>query len=255
MQDSTRLRRIEIVVFCAYIAFVVAGLYLFGMVDDSQFIALMNAHFGLAAAWYVIAGGSVIALGAIVVGGLPIGVAVLRYALGKERRNLLLLVVPLIAFGVLLVTAIVLFQVYGPLPPSGSGGNLGQVWAVVLPLYGVLFVIAAVASTAAVCVAVARSEVSEQTFRLPGITIIVQPYAFAIWPAAVATLAMLVMLVGTVVWGWIASTEAPQVFVGDGTFVSWMGIVVAMAIATVVAGVAVFQGVAERWPRSQGSRP
>lgn len=244
MQNLSRLRKIEIIIFCAYIAFVVAGLYLFGMVDDSPFIPLMNTHFDLAAAWYVIAGGSVVALVAIVVGGLPIGVAVLKYALGKERKNLLLLAVPLVAFGVLLATAIAIFQIYGPMPASGSASYSGQNWPLVLSLYGVLFVVMGIASTAAVCVAVARSEVGEQTFRLPGITITVQPYAFAIWPAAIATLAMVVMLVGTLVWGLIARLEAPQVFEGEGTFLSWMGIVVVMGVSVVVAGAAVWRGVA-----------
>src|SRR5438477_13078075 len=91
MNTTKTLRTAEITTFCAYIAFVVAGLALYGMVDDSPFIPLMNAHIDLAAAWYVIAGGSGIALLAVVLGGLPIGFTMLRRALAARRGDLLLL--------------------------------------------------------------------------------------------------------------------------------------------------------------------
>ena len=56
-------------------------------------------------------------------------------------------------------------------------------------------------------VAVMRSEVGEQTFRLPGITIIVEPFAFGLLPAAAATLAMALMLAATAAWSLLARSE------------------------------------------------
>src|SRR5438045_102426 len=98
MQSFTTLRRAEITVFCAYIAFVVAVLCFYGLVDDSPFIPLMNTDLALAAAWFTVAGGAMIALAAVVIGGVPIGYAVVRDALARNRWRLLLLAVPVIAF-------------------------------------------------------------------------------------------------------------------------------------------------------------
>src|SRR5437588_10694409 len=91
-----------IVVFCAYICFVVAGLALYAMVDDSPFVPLMSKHLELAAAWYLVAGGSAIALLAVAVGGLPIGLTLLVWAFTTRRKDLLfLLAVPVVAIVVL----------------------------------------------------------------------------------------------------------------------------------------------------------
>src|SRR5438067_797287 len=97
-----KLRLSLITVFCAYIGFVVAGLALYAMVDDSPFVPLMNSHLELAAAWYLIAGGSAIALLAVAVGGLPIGLTLLLRAFATRRKDLLLLLaVPIVALVVL----------------------------------------------------------------------------------------------------------------------------------------------------------
>ncbi len=220
MHNSKTLRKMEIVVFCAYIGFVVAGLYLYGMVDDSPFIRLMETHAELAASWYVLAGGSAVALLAVVIGGLPIGLGVVRYALARNKRYLLLLAVPVIAFVVLLATSILVFLIFGGVPYPQSNGYNPPVAPGALLAFAVLFVLAAAASTAAVCIAVIRSEVGEQTFRLPGITITVEPFAFGFLPAAIATLAMALMLASTVAWGLIARSEEPQVFNADATALS-----------------------------------
>src|SRR5438132_9931238 len=98
MEITGRLRKAEMIVFCAYIAFVVAGLALYGMVDDSPFIPAMNRHVELAAAWYAIAAGSGLALVAVVAGGLPFGLAIVKRIFTEKRRDLLMLMaVPVIA--------------------------------------------------------------------------------------------------------------------------------------------------------------
>lgn len=95
-------------------------------------------------------------------------------------------------------------------------------------------------STAAVSVAVVRSEISGRLYR------------FTFIPGAVAALAMLVMLISTVIWGVSLSMDAPQLFNGDGGVLatnfaaSWLGIVVVMAVSTCVAGVSVLRDYAVR---------
>ncbi len=73
-----RNRQLILTIFCAYIAFVVAGLGLYGTVDDSPFVGAMHQHSALAAAWDVLAITSGAALLSVVIGGFPVARAVLR---------------------------------------------------------------------------------------------------------------------------------------------------------------------------------
>lgn len=242
---ADRLRTVVLTVFCAYIGFVLAGLALYGLVDDSRFIPAMNSHLDIALAWYVIAGGSAIALAAAVIGGLPIGYAIIRRALQARRRDILfLLAVPLISLAVLgtyvLAVALITTRFFSvslsevAVPPTPG--------APVLVSFALLFILAAIASTTAVCVAVSRSDADEQTFRARGITITVQPYEFALLPAAVTTLAMLLMLVGTLTWGLLARAEVPETLEDNTMLViattngtAWLAIVALMGFTTLVA--------------------
>src|SRR6266568_2903211 len=104
-----KFRPWAITLFCAYISFVLAGAAFYGMVDDSPFVPLMNRNPALLLSWLVVAGASGIALLAVVVGGLPVGFAVVKRALQVERRNLLLLLVPFISLGALIATAVGIF--------------------------------------------------------------------------------------------------------------------------------------------------
>ena len=108
-----------------------------------------------------------------------------------------------------------------------------------LSLVGV-FLLAAIASTVAVSIVVARSEIGGHLYR------------FALVPGAIATLAMGVMCVATIVWGISLRAYAPELFTGDegilatNTALTWLGIVVAMGVSTCVAGVSVARGLAAR---------
>ena len=86
MNMNGRLRAVALTVFCAYIGFVLAGLTFYLMVDDSPFVPLMGTYLELGAAWLVVAGGSAIALLAVVVGGLPIGLTILRQGIFTSLR-------------------------------------------------------------------------------------------------------------------------------------------------------------------------
>ncbi|MBF6589602.1 MAG: hypothetical protein IVW57_03600, partial [Ktedonobacterales bacterium] len=96
------------------------------------------------------------------------------------------------------------------------------------------------ASTAAVAVAVARSELPERVVR------------FALAPATVATLAMVGMLAAMVAWGLAVHADAPRLFngddgiVGSSTAASFFSQVALMAVATLVAVVACVRGLRVR---------
>ena len=95
---------------------------------------------------------------------------------------------------------------------------------------GGAFVLASAASAAAVSVAVSRCEIGARF------------YGFALFPAALAALAMGVVLVATVVWGLALRARAPALFSGDGgilatpTAATWLAIVAVMAVCAASAG-------------------
>jgi hypothetical protein len=99
-----------------------------------------------------------------------------------------------------------------------------------------MFLIAAVASTASVSAAVGRSGVRESIYR------------FALYPAAITALSMVVVFVATAIWGLTLWAEAPTLFAGnDGilatpTVVSWLAILALMGGCTCAAVVAAVRG-------------
>jgi hypothetical protein len=84
-------------------------------------------------------------------------------------------------------------------------------------------------------------------------------YRFALFPAALATLAMGVVLVATVFWGLALRAHAPTLFSGDEgilatpTAATWLVIVVAMGLSVCAALAAVVCGLRAR--RSAGLTP
>jgi hypothetical protein len=222
------IRRYSLIVFWAWIVFVLAGLGFYGLLDDNPLTRLAAGVPALQ--WSVLAAqaGAVLALLAVAAGGAPIGWAVLRFAWGHRRRDIMfLLAVPLVcAFvvGVAGVTLVIFAHV------SSVTTSVGLIFF--LGLVG-LFFVAAVASPAAISVALLLSPVSEAWYRL------------ARWPSAGAVGAMGLSLFAIVAWGIYANHAAPQAFhgalglLGLNTDLSWAGVVIAMSLATLVAAAAV----------------
>jgi hypothetical protein len=100
----------------------------------------------------------------------------------------------------------------------------------------VMLLLAAVASAASVSAAVGRSGVGERLYR------------FALYPAALAALAMFVVSVATVVWGLALWAQAPALFAGDDgilatpTAASWLVILAVMGCCTYAAVAAALRG-------------
>lgn len=226
-------RRSAITVFCAWIAFVIAGLAFNQMIEDD--IRRLNAaHTDIAAAYYIVMGAAVVALLAVLAGGLPIAFAALRRALSDRRRDILLLfaVPPISLAAWLLWTWTITTRIA---PTSGPQNAIAPL--IFLSWVG-LFVLAAIASAAAVSVAIARADVAPGLFR------------FALLPAAITTLAMVVMLGAVIAWGLIVHSEVPAYLGGDtgpaalraSVTAHLLGQIAVMMVATLIAISALIRG-------------
>src|SRR5438552_1127041 len=156
-----------ITVFCAYIGFVLAGLAFYEMVDDSPFAPMMGTHLDLLAAWVAVEGGSAIALLAVAVGGVPIGLMVLVRAWIAKRKDLLLLmsvpVIALLTLGAFVLVVAAITTGFFTTPNKQPAIEMVSPW--VPTAFVGLFLLAAIGSVAAVCLAIVRSDVGEHTFK------------------------------------------------------------------------------------------
>lgn len=254
MNMLNKLRTTILIVFAAYIGFIVAGMALVGLLDDSPMMPLMQADAAPALAMTIVQIGSVVALLAVVVGGLPLAITVIRRALSVDRHNLRLLLVPVISFffivlyfGFMFLVATGRIQITGVAqvvqPDNFPLGNRLLLAGLML-----VFVLGAIASTLAVWKAISHTDVERATFLGMGRPLTIEIYRFAYIPAVIATLSMLVMLLGTIVWSWMVFTALPQVYAGNygpwqTSTQAWMiGIITVMLSSSVVALFGIVRG-------------
>jgi hypothetical protein len=218
-----RLRRAEIAVFCAFIAFVVAGIGFQKLTEDADKAGLMQAHAAIGIGYYAVVVGAVVALLAVVAGAVPIAAISARQALSGGRRDLLaLLSVPPLLFVAIVIWGALDLRSSSTIDSAGVRGLIG------------FFVLAAVASAAAVSLAVARTDLNDVVLGL------------ARWPSIIATAAMGLSLAGVVVWGISLRSAAPAAFALDGgvlisyAYVTFLRVVIVMALALLVALVALW---------------
>ena len=208
-----KLRTSVLLVFAGYIGFVIGGMSLYGLADDSPMAALMKTNASLWAAWLAIVIGSGISLLAVVVGGAPLAFTILRRALGSSHKNLSLLLVPMLALLALLIyaafMALVAFNrlsIPGVLPSVSPGAfPLGN--RLLVGGFMLVFVLGAIASAAAVWRAASNTD---EELRVPGRAAAIKPYEFALQPAVIATGGMVWMLLATILWGWLSYTAMPN---------------------------------------------
>jgi hypothetical protein len=245
-----KLRSTILFVFAAYIAFIVAGFSLTGLMDDSQLVPLTRSNPVLSISYTTIETGSVIALLAIVIGGAPLAWTIIRRAFTSQKKDLRLLFVPL---GVFLVLAAYFFMmVYLAFnthtldQPTSLIGHV-LMWGLI-----VAFVAGAIASTVAVWKLISRTDVEQDKFALPGKSTTIKLYEFAYRPALIATLSMIVMFVATVIWGWLSYSLRPDLFTGNmgvmmtSTRGSFAFTLIVMAIATITACVGIVRARSSR---------
>ena len=229
------LRRSVLTIFCAFIVFILAGWGFQKMTeyDDFQQAARMHSIVGLSFNLVVI--GGAVAFLAVVAGGLPVVIAIIRSALTRKRFGpLFLLSVPILAFLVFLGSTRLLEAIDRP-----GTGLVAHLFLDRGLLFGTL-IAATIVSSAAVCFAVVRSEVSEKALR------------FALLPFALATISMALILIATIIWGLGLRDSVPQLFASDGGILStstvstWLCIIIAMAIATGISMISLIRGLSAR---------
>jgi hypothetical protein len=254
MNMLNKMRTAILIVFAAYIGFVIAGFGLVGMADDSPMIELTKTNPALSAARNIIQVGSAIALLAVVVGGLPLAIVVIRRALTKPKKGLGLLLVPAVAFLAVVAYGLILWAVAtgrillpgvvrvvqpGPFPPGNR---------LLLAGFMLVFVLGAIASTLAVWKVISQTDIEQETFRAAGRGITFKIYQFAYWPAVLTTATMFVMLAATIIWAWVSFSALPGVLVsnyrpwGTSTQAWFAGILVLMALCTAAACLGVWRG-------------
>ena len=249
-----KLRTTILIVFASFIGFVVAGMALNGMLDDSPMIPYMRANLAPAVALSIIQLGAVVALLAVVVGGLPLAFTVIRRARSVDRINRGLLLVPaysllalVLYFGFIFLVATGRINIPGVVqvvqPDNFPIGNRLMLAGLML-----IFVLGAIASTVAVWKVLSRTDVEQDTFKAGGRTLSIDVYKFAYIPAVITAVCMLVMLVATLVWSWLVFSAMPEVLAGQyglwqTSTQAWLyGIIAVMAICCLTAILGVTRG-------------
>jgi hypothetical protein len=236
---GSRMRNSVLLVLWAWAGVVAAGVGFRKMTEYEDFTRVARESIAVGAAFDAVLVGAVLALAAVLAGGMPIVVAALREALDSGRKDVpLLLCVPPLSLGIFVGYVLVLTRIVSP-----ALGDLAVHDPVNVMLFlsiALVFLLAAAASTASVSAAVGRSGVGERLYR------------FAIYPAALAALAMAVVSIATVVWGLALWWQAPALFTGDDgilatpTAASWLVILAVMGGCTCAAVVGVVRGLRAR---------
>jgi hypothetical protein len=220
-----RLRGAVLGVLCGYAVFVVAGAGYQKLTEYEDFTEAAQRHAALGVAFRTIVVASVVALGAMVAAGAPIGLATVRQALAGRRalwRPLGLVAVAVLWFAGTL--ALLAWRARSTPPPTGQMSSAAEVsgWLASLLL-------AATVGVAAAVTAVRRSELGLGLLR------------FGAAAVAVVAAAMLVMLGATVWWGLALRSADPALFHShqgvraSSTVASWVVIVALMAASTTLA--------------------
>jgi MFS family permease len=254
MNMINKIRTTLLIVFAAYIGFIIAGFSLVGLADDSPMIPLMKTDFALAGAWRIIQAGAAVALLAIVIGATPLVLTIFRRVLTSHRRDLGLLLVPVFSFLAIMLYLGFIFlvgsgriQIPGVLP-AVQPGNFPPGNRLMLAGLALVFVFGAIASTLAVWEVVSHTDVEQETFRPLGRPLTVKIYSFAFIPAVIASVSMLITLIATLVWFNLTFSALPQVYTGN--FGPWqtstqgwfIGIVALMTVCTIAAFFGLIRG-------------
>ena len=234
-----KMRGSVLLVLWAWAFLIVAGVGFQKMTEYGDFVRAARDSVAVGVAFHAVVIGAVLTLAAVVVGGVPVAFAALRKALAEGRKDVpLMFCVPLLSLAAFVGYALLIVEVVYPALRHPTVHDAVNV-AFFLSLAGA-FLLAAGASVRAVSGAVRRSGVEGQ------------PIRFALYPATVAAIAMVVVLAGTTVWGVALRAQAPTLFAGDDgilstpTYATWLVIVVVMAASTAVALAGAVRGLRAR---------
>jgi hypothetical protein len=240
----SRMRSSAITIFCAYIALVLTGMGFQKLTEDIMKTSLPMTYPGLRIAYTVIIAGALIALLAVLAGGLPIAWDAIRQALHERRWGILaLFAVPPISLAIWLGWTWTILNVIQPAKRTLNSHDpfvigIGRSWV------GLLF-LAAIASVTAVSIGVSRSQITSARCR------------FALRTAIIATLGMFITMAGVAAFGLQVQAVAPQALsalaspldFGESTGINLLIQTLVMLSATAVAAFSVFRGLSAPPPR------
>ena len=201
-------RRSLILIFIAFVFFGFPWLFFQGVVDPtSQWEPIIQAHPVVEILYRVGQTAGEIAFLMLLIAGLPIIFVAVKQALASLRRDILTLI-GLSALMTLIFAVVTVLLITGHW--SKSFDPNGGIYAIISLLFvGIV--------TISLSIAVARSQLSERVLR------------FALWPATIVTVAMLVSLVAISIESVLLGDYAPQIF-GTGMNVGFGNLVMAVAI-------------------------
>ena len=223
-----QVRRSASIIFAAFIAFVIAGIGFQKSNEDIMKTSLPGAHPLLGVSYDVMMAGALVALLAILIGGVPLALAALRYALANCRFDIISrFLVPLVALLVVIAAGFIVVtnNIGGNSPATlHSPARIAAMGGLIL-----LFILAAIASTYAVLSAIARSDINPGLLR------------FTLLPGTLATIAMLAMVAALAGWSFGLWQNAPSHFFGNDGVLSTSTLVgiaaqaIIMVVATMIA--------------------
>ncbi|MGV8964704.1 MAG: hypothetical protein ACOH2F_00370 [Cellulomonas sp.] len=230
---ETRLRSTAVTTFTAWVVFCVAVGGLNKVSEEPAFTQAARGHAGVGVSYAIVQGSFILAMVAVLVGGLPLAYVALRE--GWRRRDAVigwLALVPLLAAGVVLASIVV---ANGVSDATSSGVHS----AVTISLFVGLVAVggaATIATVVAVRVGARRATLPAGLLRLAG------------WAAAVAAGAITIGVAALVGYGWALRTDAPTLFQSANGLLatplpaSLLAIVLTGIIATALADHAAVDG-------------
>lgn len=225
---ARRIRASEMVIFCAFVLFGGAWLAVQQVRDPlADWLQAVRLHPEIRTAFMAAQIAGLVAILAVIVGGLPIICAVLRQAIKAGNRRILYpLLVPALAAIVLTGYVAIARGSWATRQRPGTDAPLTPLAAVLQLGFVALVLLTITASVAAVAVVVTRSEPDERIVR------------FALVPATVATAAMGATLVAVLALGLLIHRSEPVLFP-----TGWLAFVLLlMAVATGIAAFALQRG-------------
>lgn len=234
----SRMRSSAIMIFCAYILLVLTGMGFQKLTEEIIKSSLPTTYPGVRISFGAVAVSAVVALLAVIVGGVPLAWASIRQAWAARRYGTLWLwATPVIALVVWLGWTALLLNVIFPLNHTTGVQTTGGLW--LARSWVALLIVAAIVSVAAVAAAISRSELDAKMYR------------FALRAAIVATLGMLAVLVSVAAFAWQVQSLAPSDLspvatplspFGESIGFSMLTQIALMALATIIAAAGVIRG-------------
>jgi len=226
---TTRLRNSEIMIFCAFIVYGVAWFAIRFVRDPlPPWEAAIQAHPIIQIMLMIVDGFGLLALAALIAGGVPILYVALRNALhNKSWQSFVLFAIPFVSVGILAICVLLLAGPSIRHVDNNPNAPLTPL-AVVLQLLLLLLLFATIiGSTWSIALLVRRSQFSERLLRVVFIL------------ATIMTASIVAGLVASIVLTWLVIAQAPQVAGSPGNMEVT---VLIMIVAAVLAVIAVIRG-------------